>query len=129
MRFLLDTCVFLWFIARDKTLPSFLVEKIRSPENEVFLSAISMWEISVKQKLGKITLPEDAGAYIPEQRRQHQIESLALDEESVAHLKRLPELHRDPFDRILICQALEKSLTLMTPDEVIRQYPIKTLWE
>lgn len=129
MRLLLDTCTFLWFIARDARLPQSLVEKIGSPDNEVFLSAISLWEASVKQKLGKIVLPEDAGEYLPKQRQRHQIESLALDEDSVTHLKRLPELHRDPFDRILICQALEKAFTLVTPDEAIRQYPIKTLWE
>lgn len=63
-----------------------------------------------------------------EQRKLHQIESLPLDEASSLHLPSLPILHRDPFDRMLICQAIEHNLEILTPDPLIRQYSIKTIW-
>ena len=114
---------------RVKRLPAAAVEAIRTPDNEVWLSAVSLWEIAVKQQIGRLKIPGDAGSYIPEQRELHGIGSLPLEESAVAHLARLPALHTDPFDRMLICQALEHQLTLVTPDAAIRAYPIRTLWK
>lgn len=99
---------------------------IQDPDNSVFLSPVSVWEAMVKYQLGKLPLPESPGVYLPLQRERHRIASLVLDEDSVAHLARLPLLHRDPFDRMLICQALENGLTLATLDGDIRKYEVPT---
>jgi PIN domain nuclease of toxin-antitoxin system len=89
---------------------------------------VSFWEILIKHHLGRLPLPEAPAAYIPRQRGRHRISSLALREEAVAHLPKLPPLHRDPFDRILVCQAIEHNLALVTGDPVVRSYPVRTLW-
>lgn len=124
MRLLLDTHIFLWLITGDQRLPEAMQRDILNPENEVYLSAISLWEISVKYQLGKLPLPEPPENYLPVQRERHMIASLPLDEASVSQLAKLPSIHRDPFDRILICQALEHRLTIVTVDEMIRAYPV-----
>ena len=120
MRILLDTHIFLWFISGDTRLSSALRDAIRDPANEVYLSSVSVWEAIVKYQLGKLPLPEHPGMYLPKQRDLHQIASLALDESSVVQLTNLPPLHRDPFDRMLICQALQNDLTIATVDTAIR---------
>jgi len=71
-------------------------------------------------------LPESPEVYLPKQRDRHQIASLTIDEESIAYLMKLPPLHRDPFDRLLICQAIQNDLIIITVDQKIRSYPIIT---
>jgi PIN domain nuclease of toxin-antitoxin system len=124
---LLDTHIFLWFISRDARLPENIRDAIRDPANEVYLSAVSVWEVIVKHQLGKLPLPEMPATYLPKQRDLHQIASLALDENSVAQLVNLPPLHRDPFDRMLVCQALQNNLTIATVDPAVRAYSISLL--
>jgi PIN domain nuclease of toxin-antitoxin system len=128
MRLLLDTCTFLWLISDDDNLSQPARELFQNPQNEVFLSAVSVWEITVKYQLGKLPLPQHPRHYIPQKRTQHQIESLSLHEEAIQHLANLPEIHRDPFDRMLICQAVEEGMVLLTPDPLIQQYPVKVIW-
>lgn len=106
MQLLLDTHVFLWFISGDSRLPRYFTEAIIDPDNAVFLSVVSVWEIIVKYQLGKLPLPESPETYVPRQRELHLIESLPITESSLAHLVGLPDLHRDSFDRCLISQAL-----------------------
>jgi PIN domain nuclease of toxin-antitoxin system len=127
MRILLDTHIFLWFISGDPQLSRDVLDAIRDPDNEVYLSAVSVWEILVKYQLSKLPLPEHPETYLPKQRDLHQILSLALDENSVAQLVNLPPLHRDPFDRILVCQALQNGLTIATVDAAVRAYPVSTI--
>lgn len=127
MRILLDTHIFLWFISGDARLSTDVRDAIRDPSNEVYLSAISVWEAIVKYQLGKLPLPESPETYLPKQRDLHQIVILALDESSVAQLGKLPPLHRDPFDRMLICQALQNGLTIATVDTAIRAYSVNVL--
>ena len=124
MRILLDTHIFLWFISGDTRLSKDVRDTIRDPANEVYLSTVSVWETIVKYQLGKLPLPEHPGKYLPKQRDLHQIASLALDENSVVQLTNLPPLHRDPFDRMLICQALQSDLTIATVDTAIRAYSV-----
>ncbi|MEJ5311717.1 MAG: type II toxin-antitoxin system VapC family toxin [Anaerolineae bacterium] len=126
MRLLLDTHVFLWFISGDKRLPVTMREAIRNTDNQVHLSVISVWEAIIKHQLGKLPLPQPLADYLPLQRKLHQIDSLDLDETSVSRLASLPKLHRDPFDRMLICQSLAHDLTLVTVDEAIFAYQIPT---
>jgi PIN domain nuclease of toxin-antitoxin system len=127
MKLLLDTHVFLWYISGDKRLPSAMRESIRDPDNEVYLSIVSVWETIIKHQLGKLPLSQPPEGYLPLQREQHQISSLSLDEASVSHLTGLPSIHRDPFDRILICQAIEHDLTIATVDAAIYDYPVPIL--
>lgn len=91
------------------------------------MSAVSLWEAIIKHALGKLPLPQPLESYLPAQRARHQIASLPLDEASVCHLATLPLVHRDPFDRMLVCQAIEHKLTIITVDEVFRAYPASLL--
>ena len=127
MRILLDTCEFLWLVTGDAKLPATVAAAVRDPANEVYLSAVSFWEISVKHALGKLPLPQPPELYVPRQRAQHRVATLPLDEAAVARLSSLPALHRDPFDRMLVCQALAHGLTLASSDPVVRQYPVALL--
>ena len=127
MRILLDTHIFLWFISGDTQLSIDIRDAIREPNNEIYLSAVSVWEAIVKYQLGKLPLPEHPETYLPKQRDLHQIASLSLDENSVVQLAELPPLHRDPFDRMLICQALKNGLTIATVDSAVRAYPVSVM--
>jgi PIN domain nuclease of toxin-antitoxin system len=127
MRILLDTHIFLWFISGDIQLSTDVRDAIRDPDNEVYLSSVSVWEVIVKYQLGKLPLPEPPETYLPKQRDLHQIASLGLDESSVIQLAKLPPLHRDPFDRMLICQALQNSLTIATVDTAICAYSVNVM--
>jgi len=122
MRLLLDTHIFLWYITGGERLPAPLLPLIRDPANEVFLSLISTWEVMVKHQLGRLSLPQSPEIFLPQQRQRHRIESLSLDEESVANLAKFPLLHRDPFDRMLLCQALRYNLTIVSADDAVRAY-------
>ncbi|WP_035985291.1 type II toxin-antitoxin system VapC family toxin [Leptolyngbya sp. KIOST-1] len=127
MRILLDTHIFLWFISGDTQLSTDVRDAIRDSDNEVYLSTVSVWEAIVKYQLGKLPLPEHPEMYLPKQRNLHQIASLALDESSVIQLAKLPPLHRDPFDRMLICQALQNGLTIATVDTAVRAYSVSVM--
>jgi PIN domain nuclease of toxin-antitoxin system len=127
MKILLDTHIFLWFISADIRLSTDVRDAIRDPDNEVYLSAVSVWEAIVKYQLGKLPLPEPPEIYLPKQGEIHQIVSLALDESSVAQLANLPPLHRAPFDRIPICQALQNGLTIATVDAAVRAYSVRVM--
>lgn len=127
MKLLLDTHVFLWFISGDKRLPKGMRDRIRDSDNEVYLSVVSLWEAIVKYQLGRLPLPQPPNIYLPVQRQKHQIASLSLDEASVSQLADLPQIHRDPFDRMLICQAMEHGLTIVTVDDTICAYPLPVL--
>lgn len=128
MKLLLDTCTFLWLITDDPALSSKARDLFVDPVNEAYLSTVSVWEIEVKFGLGKLPLPQAPERFIIEQRERHGIATLPLEEQSVFYLSRLPALHRDPFDRMLICQAIHHELTLLTPDPLITQYAVKTAW-
>ncbi len=127
MKLLLDTHIFLWFLSQDPQLPWEYRDAIIDPENDVFLSVVSLWEVIIKQQLGKLPLPQPAETYLPFQRDRHGIVTLPVTEESVVRVASLPPLHRDPFDRLLIAQALHHGLTLVTIDSAVQAYPILTL--
>lgn len=128
MRLLLDTCTFLWVITGDRLLSKRARALVVDPANEVYLSAVSAWEIVVKHALGRLPLPTAPETLIPRERERHQIEALPLDEASALNVRRLPRLHRDPFDRMLVSQAIIGGLVLVTPDRDIAQYPARIVW-
>ncbi|HUT79070.1 MAG TPA: type II toxin-antitoxin system VapC family toxin [Polyangia bacterium] len=128
MRILLDTCTFLWVISDDGELSERARQLVADRGNECFLSSVSAWEIAVKNAIGKLPLPGAPDRFVPAERERHGISPLPLDELAALQLPRLPALHRDPFDRMLVCQALAGGLTILTPDEQIRRYPVLTDW-
>ena len=128
MNVLLDTCTFLWVITDADELSDKARELFVKPDNDVYLSVVSEWEMAVKYKLGRLPLPENPQQYIPDQREKHAIASLSLDEESALHIIRLPEIHKDPFDRMIVSQALIHGFAIVTPDEFIHQYPARVIW-
>ncbi|HVW36958.1 MAG TPA: type II toxin-antitoxin system VapC family toxin [Pirellulales bacterium] len=107
MRLLLDTHVFLWYITADAKLPDAFRSAIQDSANEAYLSVASIWEVVIKCGLGKLSLPGPPADYLPQQRVAHSIASLPIDEGAMSHLAGLPPLHRDPFDRLLVAQALQ----------------------
>ena len=125
---MLDTCTFLWIGGDAPELSDKARELFQNPENEVYLSSVSAWEIAVKNALGRLPLPERPDTYVPKLRQLHAIEPLPLDEEATLHLTTLPSLHQDPFDRMLVCQAIVSGLVLLTPDELVTQYPTRSAW-
>jgi len=122
MRLLLDTHVFLWYISIDPRLPATFQSAIREPSNDV-----SIWEAVVKHALGKLPLPAPPSDYLPRQREAHGIAALPIDEEAMRHLAGLPAIHRDPFDRMLVAQALQYGLTIVAVDSEVAAYPIARL--
>lgn len=128
MKLLLDTCTFLWLVQGNKNIPVTVRDTFSDPDNDIYLSVISAWEVNIKYQLGRLSLPLAPELFISKERERHLIASLELTEADTLHLANLPDVHKDPFDRMLVCQAIEQSLTILTPDPDIRKYPIRTLW-
>lgn len=128
MNLLLDTAPFLWIALGSESFSREALEAVTDENNRVYLSVVSAWEISMKHSLGKLDLPEPLDTLIPQIRDAYAIESLALQEDATFSVGKLPNLHRDPFDRMLVSQAIAHGLTLVTPDRVIRKYPVRILW-
>ena len=128
MNILLDTCTFLWIANYAKELSTEARNLYQNTENLIFLSSVSVWEIIVKNKLGKLPLPEKPEVFINKVCKTYFINIISLDIDAIFQLTNLPDFHRDPFDRMLICQAIEQDLILLTSDELIIQNPVKTAW-
>ena len=128
MRLLLDTSAFLWFIAGDSQFSETARLQILRDESQVFLSSVSVWEIAVKHGLGKLTLPSPSSTTCGCSGERQGFHRLPLQEADVNHLAKLPSHHRDPFDRMLICQCIEHGLRLVTPDPLIAAYPVPLCW-
>jgi PIN domain nuclease of toxin-antitoxin system len=128
VRLLADTCTFLWLAGNPARLSAAAKDALSDSANSIFLSVVSSWEIALKISSGGLEWVQDAKVRVPYWRDHWGIQSLALDEKSVWHLTQLPHVHRDPFDRMLVCQAIAHGLVLVTPDVAIRQYPVDVLW-
>jgi len=128
VRLLLDACTFLWFNADSSSLSPQVKSLCVDPENDLYLSVTSAWEITLKYMVGRLQLPVPAAEYVYSRRIANQIESLDLSEACVVELAKLPSLHSDPFDRILVCQAIVHGLAILTPDEWITRYPVNVIW-
>lgn len=125
MRLLLDTHVLIWSLSSPGRLPRRLVRRLEDPATVVFASAASTWEIAIKAALGKIDAsPDEVAAGI----RETGFTELSVSVAHTCRLADLPNHHRDPFDRMLVAQALEEGLTLVTSDRALHSYPIPMLW-
>jgi PIN domain nuclease of toxin-antitoxin system len=128
VKYLLDTCTFLWLNLEPARLSPRSRAIIADEDVSLLLSAASAWEITAKHRMGQLLLPVEPLEYIPSRRAANRIASLRFREDDALQLTKLPTLHRDPFDRMLICQAIRRGLTILTPDSHIRQYPVSTIW-
>jgi PIN domain nuclease of toxin-antitoxin system len=127
MAYLLDTHTFLWFVAGDKQLPESVKAKIKDIGKHCFLSVASLWEITIKHQIGKLTLNislEELFEYAD----RNQIEVIQISNEHLLTLSLLPGHHSDPFDRLIVSQALAENLTLITKDKGLKKYKIKQQW-
>lgn len=128
MRALLDTHTFIWWVIDDSRLSSTARNIIADSENILFLSAASAWEIVIKVRLGKLNLPEPPEIYIPSRLTINKFESLPIQMPHALQVIHLPALHQDPFDRILIAQSQVETMSIITVDTKIIQYPVDVIW-
>jgi PIN domain nuclease of toxin-antitoxin system len=128
VRLLLDTHAFLWWIADDERLSSRAAALIADGRNQVFVSAVSAWEIVVKMGLGRVELPEPVDRFVPAQLEANGFSTLPVHLRHALGLAMLPEVHRDAFDRMLVAQAVAEGLTLVSGDRVMRGYPVAVEW-
>lgn len=120
---LLDSHALLWSLAEPARLGVTVRRRIEAPGTPVYVSVISGWELELKRSLGKLELPDD----LDEQLEAKRFTELPLRFRHVTALRELPSLHRDPFDRILVAQAIADGLTIVSHDERVLAYPVKSL--
>ncbi|WP_420441955.1 type II toxin-antitoxin system VapC family toxin [Candidatus Palauibacter sp.] len=123
MRLLLDTHTLLWWVSDWGQITESAREVISDPNNEVFVSAVSGWEIGIKKARGRLTAPDNLAAIVEKKRFEH----LALTFEHAERAATLPPHHRDPFDRMLVAQAQAEALVLVTRDARIPLYEVSTI--
>jgi PIN domain nuclease of toxin-antitoxin system len=126
VQLLLDTQVFLWLLAEPDRLGRH-IGSLEDPNNELLLSAASSWEIAIKIQLGRLDLPDDPKRYVPDRMRAIGAEPLPIEHNHALAVSELPPLHRDPFDRMLVAQARDLRLTIVTADVQIARYEVETL--
>jgi PIN domain nuclease of toxin-antitoxin system len=128
MRLLLDTHAFLFWITDSEALSESARGHIEDPENELYLSAASGWEIAIKTKLKRLELTGPPERVIAEQMAFNHIQSLSIQMSHALNTYHLPQLHRDPFDRMLVAQSMVEEIPILTRDPAISQYKVETIW-
>jgi PIN domain nuclease of toxin-antitoxin system len=129
MKYLIDTRPFLLWDSDSSQLPQAVVAAIRSPENQIFVSLASMREIQIKSQLGMVDLPAPLIDIFVRQQDDNKITILSIGLNLTLMLTKLPNIHHDPFDRLIIAQALVDGMIIITNDPLIMQYDVETLWE
>jgi PIN domain nuclease of toxin-antitoxin system len=128
MKALLDTHVLLWWVENNPQLSNLATDVITNPHNDLYVSVASCWEIMIKFNTGKLPLPEPPVQFIQSCLSHNQFQSLAIELPHILQIANLPEIHKDPFDRILIAQAQVEKMPILTVDRLIIQYPVQTIW-
>ncbi len=123
MNILLDTHVLIWALENNPGLSVSARDSITRAENMVFVSSVSVWEIGIKRNLGKLEAPDN----LQEEIKLHRFTPLPINYDHAELAGKLPDIHRDPFDRMLIAQAIIEKLTLVTRDKLIARYDVNTL--
>ncbi len=127
MRYLLDTHAFLWFVSGDDRLSRKARFAMEKDDAELVLSAASVWEMAIKSSLGRLTLADSLERYIAEKVAEG-FRILPIEWLHAAAVEKLPSHHRDPFDRLLIAQAIAEELVVLTSDPLFRSYGVKVFW-
>jgi PIN domain nuclease of toxin-antitoxin system len=128
MRLLLDTHVFLWWINDGPELSAKARATIRKGQNECFLSVASAWEMAIKSSTGKLVLSQPLERFIPEQLAANGFRLLEIDFRHAAKVETLPFHHRDPFDRLIVAQAMSEKMPIVSADAALSEYGIKRIW-
>lgn len=128
MRLLIDTRCWLWWHGDPKRLTAKATELIRDGRNQVFFSAASSWEISIKYALGKLKLPVAPARYVPERLRTGNMNGFDVTHTHALRVSELPPIHRDPFDRLLIAQSQIEGLPILTTDPIFSKYDVKVIF-
>jgi PIN domain nuclease of toxin-antitoxin system len=128
VRVLVDTHTFLWDLLDDHRSSKLARELLRSDKHELVFSLASIWEIAIKMKLGKLNSLGSSVSYIRDEMRNYGMELLPLRYEHILQLEMLPLHHSDPFDRLLVAQAITESLPILSSDKKLSAYPAKLLW-
>jgi len=127
MKYLLDTHVVIWFFNNSPDLPLKIKEIIKFPENQIYISSVSLWEIAIKASLGKLNMNIEFNGLL-EDIIKRDFEIFPIKNEHLKYLFILPYLHKDPFDRLLISTVITEKLTLITSDENICKYDVSWIW-
>jgi PIN domain nuclease of toxin-antitoxin system len=125
---LLDTHAFLWFVGADARLSRKAASAMKDEANGIVLSVASVWEMAIKAGLGKLRLPQAVEAFVPEQMQLNSIGQLAIDVRHAARVEGLPPHHADPFDRLLVAQALTEGLPIISADPAFDAYGVARIW-
>ena len=128
MRYLLDTHVFLWWNLGDSQLSDNATAIISDGNNEIFLSAVSAWEIAIKVAKKRLTVPEEPVRFVPSRMQLHGFRPLPIQIHHATRIYELPIYHTDPFDRLLIAQSQIESMPLISVDADIRRYEVEVIW-
>lgn len=128
MRLLLDTQAFLWMVRAAPELSATAKRFVLDPDNDLFLSIASVWEMAIKSSIGKLKLAEPLEVFLPAELQTNAIQLLELSFRHVCRVARLPFHHRDPFDRILACQAQAESLAIVSADPIFERYDVQRIW-
>lgn len=128
MKYLLDTNAFLFWASNSPKLSSKARNAMTSAKSDLLFSAASSWEISIKYGLGKLKLPEAPHTYVPSRLREHRIEAIGVEHHEALQVSGLPTIHDDPFDRLLIAQALHRKLRMITADSRFEEYGVQVIW-
>lgn len=128
VQLLLDTCTLLWLAAEPNRLSTKARRALDDERNSLTLGDVSALEITLKWSTGKLTLPSPPRTWIESQLATWGIASLGIRRDHIYRAAELPQLHRDPFDRLLVAMALAENLTIVTPDTAVTAYPVATLW-
>lgn len=128
MKLLLDTQAFLWFITDNPRLSATVSSAIEDPANTIHVSLASAWEIAIKTSLGKLIVAEPISVLLPRELNRNGFHSLPIELAHIIAIADLPFHHRDPFDRLLIAQAMVEQLTVASSDAAFDPYPISRLW-
>jgi PIN domain nuclease of toxin-antitoxin system len=128
MKVLLDTHTFLWWTMDDPQLSTHAKEVIANGHNEVFISAVSAWEIVIKASKGRLILPEPPARFLSRRMSFYRFQPLPVQISHAVQVYELPPYHNDPFDRMLVAQSRLESIALITKDEDILRYDVETIW-
>lgn len=128
MIYLLDTCAFLWLASQPEMLSRKAKAVCNDPGNQLWLSDVSAWEIVLKEASGKLELPDPPRIWVPLSRARHGLTQLVLRESSVYLSGELPDVHRDPFDRLLAAQSIEHGMKVLSPDKPLDLLGADRVW-
>ncbi len=128
MRLLLDTEIWLWSLSEPERMSDEARRALEDVDNKLYLSAASSWEISIKAALGKLPLPDVPARFISSRMARMGVLGLAIEHAHTWRVYDLPAHHKDPFDRLIVAQAIVEDITVVSADGQFRKYAVKLLW-